>query len=127
MGAFLMGVGVLVVLWSGVRALRHGRLAGDNPWHAWTLEWATTSPPPAYNFAALPPIASARPLWDLQHPRASAVEREVPDAARAWRPQIVGITVFIFSGGTFFCSLIGAFLEDRSRSPGFGPHCGVVA
>src|SRR3984893_7645573 len=68
-GAFLMGVAVLVLVWDGLRALRRGTLAGDNPWNGWTLEWATSSPPPAFNFAALPPIASARPLWDLVRPR----------------------------------------------------------
>ena len=35
---------------------------------AWTLEWSTTSPPPPWNFAETPQIASRRPLWDLKHP-----------------------------------------------------------
>jgi cytochrome c oxidase subunit I+III len=51
-----------------VRSLRSGEVAGDNPWDAWTLEWATTSPPPPENFDSLPPIRGARPLWDLKHP-----------------------------------------------------------
>ncbi len=41
---------------------------GDDPWDAWTLEWATTSPPPVYNFEAIPEVRSSRPLWDLKHP-----------------------------------------------------------
>ena len=50
-------------------ALRHkGKPAGDDPWDAWTLEWATTSPPPEYNFAKIPEVSSRRPLWDLKHP-----------------------------------------------------------
>src|SRR5216684_3373787 len=73
-----MGIGVLVLLWDGLRALRRGKLAGDNPWNAWTLEWATSSPPPAYNFVALPAITSARPLWDLQHPGAVPESRSGP-------------------------------------------------
>ncbi len=73
-GAFILGVGVVLLLWNILQAFRHGERAGDNPWDAWTLEWATTSPPPAYNFAALPPIDSARPLWDLHHPSAVAVQ-----------------------------------------------------
>ena len=52
------------LLWS----LRKGELAGDDPWDAWTLEWSTTSPPPAYNFETLPEVRSRRPLWDLKHP-----------------------------------------------------------
>jgi cytochrome c oxidase subunit I len=55
---------VFNVLWS----LRRGKLAGDDPWNAWTLEWATTSPPPSYNFEEIPTVRSRRPLWDLKHP-----------------------------------------------------------
>jgi len=42
--------------------------AGNDPWDAWTLEWATSSPPPEYNFAVQPEVRSSRPLWDLKHP-----------------------------------------------------------
>ncbi|MBV8968777.1 MAG: cytochrome ubiquinol oxidase subunit I, partial [Verrucomicrobia bacterium] len=47
---------------------RKGERAGDDPWDAWTLEWATSSPPPEYNFEELPVVRSRRPLWDLKHP-----------------------------------------------------------
>ena len=49
-------------------SLKHGKPAGDDPWDAWTLEWATTSPPPSYNFETIPTVHSRRPLWDLKHP-----------------------------------------------------------
>jgi cytochrome c oxidase subunit 1 len=45
-----------------------GPLAPADPWDAWTLEWSTTSPPPAYDFETLPVVRSRRPLWDLKHP-----------------------------------------------------------
>jgi cytochrome c oxidase subunit 1 len=67
-GAFLQAAGaiclVVNLIWSG----RKGKIAGDDPWDAWTLEWATTSPPPDYNFETLPEVRSRRPLWDLKHP-----------------------------------------------------------
>src|SRR5713101_3680188 len=67
-GVFFQAAGMLVfignLLWSYLR----GRLAGSDPWDAWTLEWSTTSPPPPYNFAAIPEVTSRRPLWDLKHP-----------------------------------------------------------
>ena len=61
-------LGVLLLVANMAWALRRGRLAGDDPWDAWTLEWATTSPPPSYNFEDLPVVRSRRPLWDLKHP-----------------------------------------------------------
>jgi cytochrome c oxidase subunit 1 len=67
-GAIFQAVGILFFLWNVVRSLRRGAPAGDDPWDAWTLEWTTTSPPPAYNFETLPEVRSRRPLWDLKHP-----------------------------------------------------------
>ena len=40
-------------------SLRNGKPAGDDPWDAWTLEWATTSPPPSYNFETIPECTAA--------------------------------------------------------------------
>jgi cytochrome c oxidase subunit I len=68
MGAYLLGISVLVFLTNVIRTVRNGRIAGNDPWDAWTLEWATTSPPPVHNFDYVPPVRSARPLWDLKHP-----------------------------------------------------------
>ena len=43
---------------------KRGAIAGPNPWDAPTLEWSTPSPPPPYNFAVIPSVASRHPLWD---------------------------------------------------------------
>jgi heme/copper-type cytochrome/quinol oxidase subunit 1 len=59
---FAVGVGLLIV--NIVVSLRRGAVASDNPWDAPTLEWATASPPPPYNFAVIPTIASRHPLWE---------------------------------------------------------------
>ena len=67
-GAVISALSLLVLIWNIIVSLRNGEPAGDNPWNAWTLEWATTSPPPPHNFDQLPPIHGRRPLWDLAHP-----------------------------------------------------------
>jgi cytochrome c oxidase subunit I len=70
-GALLIGLSVVPMVWNLVSSLRRGEPAGDDPWGGHTLEWATSSPPPEFNFTALPPIRSERPLFDLyaQPPR----------------------------------------------------------
>ncbi len=67
-GAVFQAAGLLVFVLNIVRSLRKGQPAGNDPWDAWTLEWATPSPPPEYNFAEIPMVRSRRPLWDLKHP-----------------------------------------------------------
>ncbi len=67
-GAFVLAFAVLTLMINIAISLRSGKIAGDNPWDAWTLEWATTSPPPPENFTRVPPIRGRRPLWDLAHP-----------------------------------------------------------
>jgi len=68
LGVPLQIAGILIFVVNIARSLRRGPLAGDDPWDAWTLEWATTSPPPPYNFEVVPAVSSRLPLWDLKHP-----------------------------------------------------------
>jgi cytochrome c oxidase subunit 1/cytochrome c oxidase subunit I+III len=90
----------------------YGQIAGDNPWNAWTLEWATTSPPPEHNFDALPPINSRRPLWDYAHP-------ENPDSAKEHTPDYKELRIhrntvmmysFIASEAVFFILLLCSYV-----------------
>ncbi len=67
-GAFLQAPSYLIFVYNMIVSLWNGKPAGDNPWDGWTLEWATTSPPPSYNFETVPTVHSRRPLWDLMHP-----------------------------------------------------------
>ena len=67
-GVAIQIVGILLFVVNVIWGLWKGPKAGDDPWDAWTLEWATTSPPPEYNFEKIPVVRSGRPLWDLKHP-----------------------------------------------------------
>lgn len=68
LGAFIQTPSYAIFVINLLVSLKYGKPAGDDPWDAWTLEWATTSPPPSYNFAETPVVHSRRPLWDLKHP-----------------------------------------------------------
>jgi cytochrome c oxidase subunit 1 len=71
-GGFIIASSTIPWLINIAVSLRGGRIAGDDPWEANTLEWATSSPPPPYNFDHLPEIRSERPLFDLRHGRTHA-------------------------------------------------------
>jgi cytochrome c oxidase subunit I len=67
-GALIQAPSYLIFAWNFLSSLFYGAPSGDDPWNAWTLEWASTSPPPVYNFETIPRVRSRRPLWDLKHP-----------------------------------------------------------
>ena len=68
-GLALMTLGVLVFLGDVWASTRRRVPAGSDPWGGYSLEWATTAPPPDHNFDELPPIRSERPAFDMRHPQ----------------------------------------------------------
>ena len=64
-GALVVALAVLLFVINGVLSLYRGAIAPDDPWDAASLEWATSSPPPVYNFAHIPVVESRTPLWDI--------------------------------------------------------------
>ena len=65
-GSLITGLSIAVFLVNVFISMRRGKPAGDDPWDANTLEWATTSPPPHHNFHSMPPIRSERPVFDAK-------------------------------------------------------------
>jgi cytochrome c oxidase subunit I+III len=64
--AVILVAGFLVFFVDAIRSARAGAISGENPWDAPTLEWATASPPPSFNFAHIPVVSGPNPLWE--HP-----------------------------------------------------------
>ncbi len=62
-GAFIFGLGSLIVVYNIFWSRKNGEEAGHNPWDAPHLEWAIPSPPHHYNFPVLPEVRSREPLW----------------------------------------------------------------
>ena len=120
LGAYLLGLGILIyvatVAWSYFR----GEPAGPDPWDARTLEWSIPSPPPDYNFAVVPTVHARDAWWhEKQHPAEVAAERaahardeaahggiHLPD--RSWYPLTAGLGMLV--GGLAFAhsSLAGS-------------------
>ena len=63
-GALVLAIGVLLFVVNAWRSARVGAPAGADPWGAGTLEWSTSSPPPACNFPAIPVVHGSDPLWE---------------------------------------------------------------
>jgi heme/copper-type cytochrome/quinol oxidase subunit 1 len=76
-GAFVFAIGVLLLFVNIARSWSKGKIASANPWDAPTLEWSVSSPPPPYNFALIPKVASRHPLWEgrLPAPERSSLDR----------------------------------------------------
>ncbi|TAV41664.1 cytochrome c oxidase subunit I [Rhizobium leguminosarum] len=62
LSAVILAAGFLLFFIDAIRSAASGPAAPANPWGASTLEWATSSPPPSYNFARLPLVGSLDPL-----------------------------------------------------------------
>jgi cytochrome c oxidase subunit I len=54
--AFILGLSTLVFAYNMIASWRGGPRAVANPWRALTLEWQVSSPPPIFNFDAIPTV-----------------------------------------------------------------------
>ncbi len=68
-GAALIAIGIALMIAQLVVSIRRRESLRDttgDPWDGRTLEWATRSPPPAYNFAVLPEVAGEDAYWGMK-------------------------------------------------------------
>lgn len=100
LSAVILAVGFLLFFVDAIRSVASGKVAPANPWGASTLEWATSSPPPCYNFLRLPVVNSLEPLSDQSE--------TLPVAAR----------LAIDRRELVVSSVVEALPEARESSPG---------
>ncbi|MGH7510050.1 MAG: cytochrome c oxidase subunit I [Gemmatimonadales bacterium] len=100
LGALTIAVSVAIFLVNVARSLTSGDLAGDNPWNSESLEWATSSPPPSYNFFHIPVVQSRTPLWS-----------RTPDS-----PVVVGLRHDMRE--VLLTTVLDALPDSRHRHPG---------
>ncbi|MBI4011903.1 MAG: cytochrome c oxidase subunit I [Candidatus Rokubacteria bacterium] len=110
-GAFAIGVSILVFMWNAWHSVTRGPAAPADPWDARTLEWAIPSPPPEYNFATVPTVLRRDALWLSKHPDQRGpglADREALVTARgpihmpppsAW-PILTGLAMLVMVAGT---------------------------
>jgi cytochrome c oxidase subunit I+III len=120
-GAGLLAIGVILFVANAAWSRRRGALAGPNPWDAGTLEWATDSPPPRYNFLHLPTVWGREPLWenppdapivtgldvDSREVLATTVQDAAPDhryrlSHESWWPPLAALVVALSFTGLVF-------------------------
>jgi cytochrome c oxidase subunit I+III len=120
-GAVIIAASVCVFLGNLWVSLRSGVPAGDNPWDASTLEWATSSPPPAYNHLFIPVVEGRDPLWDvrdgelavvtgLRTDRHEGLLTSIMDAEPEHRfefkgPTILPLLLAVFGGGSIVLAI----------------------
>ncbi len=114
-GAWIIAIGGVLFIVNAISSMRRGRLAGNNPWDADSLEWAAASPPKNYNFEYLPVVTSRYPLWippadrtvvtGLRNDRREALVTTLMDAEPHHRYPLPGDTIWPFI--TAVCVSIG--------------------
>jgi cytochrome o ubiquinol oxidase subunit 1 len=68
-GAVVIFLGILcqiAQLYVSIRTREERRDLTGDPWNGRTLEWSTSSPPPAYNFAVLPRVETIDAFWEMK-------------------------------------------------------------
>ena len=109
-GAYIMGIGFILIVWQIIYSIQHGErdLTGD-PWDGRTLEWSLPSPAPHYNFAVIPTVTDRDAWWALkQEGRTAELRPEASDIQpihmpkNSGRPFLMGLAFFVAGFGFVF-------------------------
>src|SRR5690606_17363278 len=110
-GAYIMAVGITLIIINLFWSLRNGERAPADPWDGRTLEWTLPSPVPAYNFATTPHVSSSDDLWYQKNPHLRS-EQAAKEAEHVKAPEKEDIYLPSSSYMPFFascCLTIGAW------------------
>jgi cytochrome o ubiquinol oxidase subunit 1 len=104
-GALLILCGVLfqaAQLWVSIRDREKLRDTTGDPWDGRSLEWATTSPPPVFNFAVLPNVSGEEAYWGMK-------QRAIAQQALAAEPDYMAIEMPKNTPVGFICAVLASF------------------
>jgi cytochrome c oxidase subunit 1 len=97
--SFILGAAQLIFLYNMIVSWRYGPKAGNNPWRAKTIEWLVTSPPPIYNFDAVPRVVGGPYEFGVPGARHAILSDEEgePEVEKGAQPAVAGAKA---GGGT---------------------------
>ncbi|AKG04940.1 cytochrome aa3 quinol oxidase subunit I [Salimicrobium jeotgali] len=105
-GALGLAMGFILIVFNVYYSARYAtRDIGDDPWDARTLEWATRTPVPEYNFAVTPQVDSREPFWDSKYEGKTLFKEEIKDIHmpnNSGQPFIMGAFFFVAGFGLVF-------------------------
>ncbi len=105
-GAAIIFIGIILQIAQLVVSIRRREQLRDetgDPWNGRSLEWATPSPPPAFNFAVLPRIESGDAYWGMK-------ERALQQARLSEEPAYAEIEMPRNSPTGFICAFFATIM-----------------
>ena len=116
-GAFLLALALLGFAIEMIHAWRRGATAGPDPWDARTLEWSMSSPPPVYNFRAIPVVSPLDAWWAHKYGETPLGELEAHGAGihmpePSYFPALCALGLLLAAYGVLYSGVlaIGGFL-----------------
>ncbi|MGF7047033.1 cytochrome aa3-600 menaquinol oxidase subunit 1 [Paenibacillus sp. DS2015] len=113
-GALGLAIGFVILVYNIYYSIRYSpRETNGDPWDARTLEWATSSPIPAYNFAVTPNVKSRDALWAAKHDNLPIFEDKIEPIhlpSNSGKPIILAGIFFAFGFSLVFSWFIPAII-----------------
>ncbi|WP_186579256.1 cytochrome aa3 quinol oxidase subunit I [Aquibacillus kalidii] len=95
-GALILAAGFAALCYNIYWSFRYAsRDVGNDPWDARTLEWATASPPPHYNFAKVPEVSQLDEFWENKKAGITGLKKneieEIHMPSNSWTPLFMAV------------------------------------